>query len=347
MFRRCFIAVLVLVAAGACADADHRGRPAIAWRWHPPPLGSVGMPATDDRAAAFTYGHLRLVLLDPGGRQTWETERLGLRDVAPLLLVDRVVAATDTGSAAFDRVTGRVLWNVDLGDRTNTPVLASEGVLAVTTWDGRLLLLEASTGAVRHSIALPGAVLGPAAGAEGVAVAAWDDGLEAGVVAVDTSTGAMRWQQPVGADGVSSPSIAGSNAVVVTGDAEVVSFALRDGRRTWTRRTSGAGSPEVPPYAGNELIVADRLGGLLGLAPNNGRVLWRQQGRGAAVRGGPAATDGVVVMPTDDGRVVLRTRNGVSVLDPPGRVSGVAAGPDDLVLVATRDADQNELIAYR
>jgi outer membrane protein assembly factor BamB len=171
--------------------------------------------------------------------------------------------------------------------------------------------------------------------------------VAAGVVAIDVSTGAVRWQQPVGADGVSSPAIAGHHAVVVTGDIEAVAFHIADGRRVWTRRTTGAGSPEVPPYVGEELVVADRLGGLLGLAPGDGSVRWHMDGRGAAVRGGPAANGSVVVLPVDDGRVVFRTGERVTVLDPPGRVSGVAAGPERLVLVATREAEQNELIAYR
>ena len=345
MLRRCLGFVLLLVMAGACAgdqpDAVHA-----VWRWRPPRTASVGMPGTDARAAAVTFGHQRLVLLDPTGDVTWSTYRLGLRDVAPLLQPDRVFAATDTGTAAFDRTSGRILWDVELGDRANTPVVAADNTLAVTTWDGRLVVLDATTGGVRHTVALPGAVLGPAAGGDGVAVAAWDDGLKAGVVAVDALTGAVRWQRPVGADGVSSPAIFGDNAVVVTGDIEAVAFALPDGARAWRRPTTGAGSPEVPPFVGKELVVADRLGGLLGLAPN-GRERWHMDGRGAAVRGGPAARGGVVVMPVDKGQVVFRTDDGVTVLDPPGRVSGVAAGPDGLMLVATREAEQNELIAYR
>ena len=305
------------------------------------------MPGTDARAVAVTYGHQRLVLLDATGGVMWSTYRLGLRDVAPLLQPDRVFADTDKGTAAFDRATGRIVWDIELGDRANTPVVVGDDALAVPTWDGRLAVLDATTGAVRHTVGLPGAVLGPAAGGADVAVATWDDGFRAGVVAVDGATGAVRWQQPVGAGGVSSPAVVGAHAVVVTGDMQAVAFTLADGRRAWTRPTTGAGSPEVPPSVGTELVVADRLGGLLGLAPGDGRVHWRMDGRGAAVRGGPAARGNTVVMPVDDGRVVFRTDDRVTVLDPPGRVSGVGAGPAGLLLVATREANQNELIAYR
>jgi outer membrane protein assembly factor BamB len=305
------------------------------------------MPGTDARSVAVTYGHLRLVLLDGRGRVRWETERLGLRDVAPLLRPGRLFAATDSGVAAFDRRSGRVLWDVELGDRANTPVAAAGDSLAVTTWDGRVVVLDATTGALRHTVALPGAVLGPAASAGDTVVTTWDDGAAAGVAAVDATSGTVRWQRPVGADGVSSPAIADGSAIVVTGDARAIAFALDTGRSRWARPMSGAGAPEVAPFVARDVIVADRLGGVVAVAPGDGTERWRLEGRGAAVRGGPAAAGPLVVMPVDDGHVVVRARGDVTVLDPPGRVSGVAAGPDGLVVVATREARQNELVAYR
>jgi outer membrane protein assembly factor BamB len=346
IIRACALALAGGLVAGACARGADPADLRAAWRWRPPRTASVGMPSADGLNAAATYGHLRLVLLDGKGRLQWQAERLGLRDVAPLLLADSVVTATDTGVAAFDRRTGRRQWDVDLGDRANTPV-AVAGRLAVTTWDGRLLLLDRADGSVLHAVTLPGAVLGPAAAGDRTAVTSWDDGLEAGVTAVDAVTGAARWQVEVAADGVSSPAVVAGAAVVVTGDARVLALDLASGAVRWTRRTDGAGSPEVPPFVGRDLVVADRLGGLAGLGPTDGRSRWRVSGRGAAVRGGPVVAGPVTALPIDDGRVLVRQSGGVGVIDPPGRVSGVAAGPGPTLLVATREAEQNELIAYR
>src|SRR5688572_27393171 len=75
----------------------------VAWSWEAPPKAFTGMPAADDREVAFTYGHQYLVVLDAGGRERWQAARLGLRDVAPRLGSDLVVAATDDGLAAFRR----------------------------------------------------------------------------------------------------------------------------------------------------------------------------------------------------------------------------------------------------
>jgi outer membrane protein assembly factor BamB len=348
MLRRSILCLTILlgVAASACRQHSTPGLRAV-WRWRPPPTASVGMPAVDRMSVAVTYGHLRLVLLDDRGAAAWESDRLGLRDVAPLLLGDRVVAATDTGVAAFDRRTGHRTWDVDLGDRANTPVAVANGRLAVTTWDGRLLVLDGASGTVEHSVTLPGPVLGPAAASGHVALASWDDGAQAGVVAVDALTGAARWRHAVDADGVSSPAVTGRVAVVVTGDAHAVGFALDSGHPVWTRTTSGAGSPEVPPFVGAQVIVADRLGGLLSLDRGTAHAQWRVPGRGAAVRGGPTAVGRLVALPVDVGRVLVRVAGRVTVLDPPGRVSGVAGGAGGLLVVATREADQNELVAYR
>jgi outer membrane protein assembly factor BamB len=95
------------------------------------------------------------------------------------------------------------------------------------------------------------------------------------------------------------------------------------------------------------MVVADRLGTVTALDPGTGAVQWRITGHGAAVRGGPAVAGRVVALPIDDGRVLVRHGRTVTVIDPPGRVSGVAAGPGALLLVATREAAQNELVAYR
>jgi outer membrane protein assembly factor BamB len=347
VIRRTVICLALVAGFAAGCDNPPTHGLAAAWRWRPPPLGSVGMPAADRTSIGFTYGHLRLVVLDGHGHRRWEAERLGLRDVAPLLLSDRVVAATDNGAAAFARRDGARLWDVDLGDRANTPVAVSAGTLVLTTWDGHLLLLDAATGVVRATVTLPGDVLGPAAAGSGVAVASWDDGFSAGLVAVDAATGALRWRHAVAADGVSSPAVMDGVAVVVAGDGRVHAFDVSTGAPRWTRATPGAGSPEVPPAVATDLVVADRLGTITALRPGTGAPQWRTSGRGAAVRGGPAVAGRVVGLPIDDGRVLLRRGHDVTVLDPPGRVSGVAAGPGALLLVATREAAQNELVAYR
>jgi hypothetical protein len=85
---------------------------------------------------------------------------------------------------------------------------------------------------------------------------------------------------------------------------------------------------------------------LLGAA--DGTVTWQVRSDGATVQGGPAGPGpgGRYAMPLEDGRVLLAgPGRPTEVLDPPGRVSGVALGPGGTLLVATRETDDNDLTA--
>lgn len=323
------------------------------WRWEAPPRASVGMPAADGDDVAFTYGHLRLVVSTADGTLRWERERVGLRDVAPRLTPGLVVAAADDGVAAFDRTDGRERWFAALGERANAPVTAG-GRLVVSTWEGSLVALDADTGRVAWRVPLPGPAVGPAAtdpdGA--VVVTTWEapDGGSAGAVAVDVSTGRQRWAVPLDPGGVSAPAVtAGGVVVVVAGDVAAHGLALATGARRWWIETDGAGSPEVPPLVGGgAVVVAHRLGGMLLVDEGDGRVRWQTSTDAAAVRGGPAGPGpgGRYALPLDDGRLLLAGPDRPQeILDPPGRVSGVAAGAGQRLLVATRGAERNQLVA--
>jgi len=182
------------------------GGMAAEWRWEAPPRASVGMPAVDGDDLAFTYGHLRLALFGADGTARWEVERVGLRDVAPRLTPDLVVAATDDGVVAVDRAAGRERWHVDLGERANAPVMAA-GRAVVSTWEGSLVALDPDGGRLAWRATLPGPAVGPAAatpdgdGGGTVVVATWESeqGTAAGAVAVDGPPGAgggrCRWSR--------------------------------------------------------------------------------------------------------------------------------------------------------
>ena len=151
-----------LPAAAPEVDAPAPEPASIAWDWPAPARASTGMPAADDREVAFTYGHGHLVLLDAKGRARWEVARLGLRDVAPRLTGDLVLAATDDGVAAFRRADGSKAWDTPLAARANTPVVV--GRLAVTsTWEGQLVGLGLADGRVAWKAPLRGGSVGPPA----------------------------------------------------------------------------------------------------------------------------------------------------------------------------------------
>ena len=357
-------------ADGRATDAVPQSAAEEAWRWPAPPPGSVGMPAVDGDGVAAAYGHLRLVLLDLDGTMRWELERVGLRDVAPALTPDLVVAATEEGVVAVERSTGTVRWDTEVAERANTPVVVG-GRAVVSTWEGSLTAFDLADGRVAWRTALPGPAIGPAVTDGTAVVVTWEStfGDAAGAMAVEGGDGRQRWSVPLEPGGVSGPAIvalpaggdgaapggpegSGSVAVLVAGDIAAHGLELADGTERWRIPTKGRGSPEVPPLAlgGGEVLVAHRLAGLVLVDGATGDPRWGTSTKGAAVRGGPAGPgpDGPFAFPVDDGRLLVAGPGSETItLDWPGRVSGVAAAPDGLIVVATREARANHLIALR
>jgi len=176
------------------------------------------------------------------------------------------------------------------------------------------------------------------------------------VVVVDGADGRQRWSAPVEPGGVGGPAIvpvpttSTSVVVFVAGDLAVHGLDVADGGERWRIDTDGRGSPEVPPLllGDGEVLVADRLGGLLLVDAGTADVRGRFRADGAATRGAPvgAGPDGPFAFPLDDGRVFLvGPELEVKVLDWPGRVSGLAMAPGGRLLVATREARANHLLA--
>jgi outer membrane protein assembly factor BamB len=322
------------------------------WVWTAPPPAWIGMPAADDRQIAFTYGHQHLVLLDAQGRRQWQADRLGLRDVAPRLAAELVVAATDDGLAAFDRSGGKLVWDTPVKGRANTPVVV--GRLAVTTtWEGTAVAVDLADGRVVWTVPLPGPSLGPPATDGTAVVMAWDraDRRSGGAVALDAATGRQRWAAALPGSGVSAPAVtAGGVAVVVAGDLAAHGLSMATGELKWRTALAGAGSAEVPPLAvdARSVLVAHRLGGLDLLDAGTGRRSWQVATDGAAVRGGPVAGPaGSYAFPLDDGRVLLAGPNReTELLRPPaGRVSGLAVGPGGWLVSSMREAKVNTVEA--
>ena len=344
---------------GAQGAENNAGRPGSdatpagnGWAWTAPPPAWIGMPAADDREITFTYGHQHLVLLDGVGRLRWDVYRLGLRDVAPRLTAEAVVAATDDGMAAFRRSDGGRIWEATVGERVNTPVIA--GRLAVTsTWEGSVVAFDLADGKVAWRAALPGPSLGPPATDGMTVVVTWDraDRRTGGAVAVDAATGRQRWTVPLPGGGLSAPTVTpNGSAVAVAGDLAAQALAMSSGEPRWRTPVEGAGSPEVPPLVvdARSVLVAHRLGGLDLLDAASGRRTWQVTSDGAAVRGGPAGgPEGSYAFPLDDGRVLLAGQQRVTELlrPPAGRVSGRATGPGRLLVTTVREAPVNSVEA--
>jgi outer membrane protein assembly factor BamB len=293
-----------------------------------------------------------VVLLGPEGRLRWDTYRLGLRDVAPRLGTELVLAATDDGVAAFRRSDGAKVWDTLLAERANSPVVVGDLAVA-TTWEGSMVALNLADGTLAWRVELPGPSLGPPATDGTAVVGTWDraDRRSGGVVAVDASTGRRRWAVALPGGGISGPTVTpGGSVVAVAGDLAAHALALSTGAERWRTEVEGAGSPEVPPLVVDDqsVLVGHRMGGLDLLDAATGRRRWQVATDGAAMRGGPiAGPEGTYAFPLDDGRLLLAgpARETEFLQPPAGRVSGVATGPGGFLVASMREAPVNTLEA--
>lgn len=311
---------------------------------------SVGMPASDGPDIAFTVSRQRVVVLDRQGGVRWQVRR-DVRDVAPAFVDDLLLVPTEQGLVALDRATGREQWTATVGDRTNTPVITGRRAVA-TTWGGVMAAVDVADGRVAWQLQLGGHALGPAAASGSTAVATFDAGRVAGATAVDVATGRPGWTVPLPPDGVSGPAIEGGVMVVVAADLAAHGLALDSGAEKWRTPLEGAGSPEVVPRPQGDgtVLVAHRLGGLALLDAREGRARWNTPRAGAAVRGAPAGPgpNGWFALPLHDGRVVLGgLGREPETRAPPSLASGVARGPDGMLLVATEQGKENGVTALR
>lgn len=349
--------------AGAVRAEAATGRPAatgdlddprstidIEWVWEVPGGGNAGLPASDDRNIVFTWGHIAITMLDTSGVEQWSVDHHFVRDVAPALLDEIVLVATDHGTLALDRATGERRWlSGDLVQKANTPVVVG-GTVVVTSWDGAVVGLDLDTGELRWRTSVPGSTLGPAAAGDGVAVVIWEDGASAGVAALDAATGDVVWQRnlPPGGTGGPAVDLTHDTVVLVTGDGLGTALDVGDGTVRWTVPVGSAGSAEVPPAVHGATVAFTGMGTHRVVVDGaSGDELDRREPVQVVIRSGPVVGPGWRAQATDDGRLVLDHSDGdTRVFRMPARISALRV-VDDLLVVAGRNAERNHVVAVR
>ena len=248
-----------------------------------------------------------------------------------------------------------------MGERANTPVVVG-GLAVVSTWEGSLTAFDLADGRVAWRTALPGPAIGPAATDGSVVAATWESayGEAAGAVVVEGGDGRQRWSVPLEPGGVGGPAIVGlpggGGGAGVGGGGRRRRHRRpcpRPGRRprAVADRHRGPGLARGPAPAPSATARSSSPTGGRGSCSSTPAPEPRSgSARPTGPRSGAGPPDhgpeGPFAFPIDDGRLFL-VGPGLepNPLDWPGRVSGVAMTPDGLLLVATREARANYLIA--
>ncbi len=131
--------------------------------------------------------------------------------------------------------TTRVLWSASIPGQVGFQAALSEAGLWLATPEGRLVVLDPRSGALRSQIEV-GRRLSGGVGTDGrVAVVAARDGS---IVAFDAD-GKQRWASSVGSEAVTVPAV-GAGIVVVRGsDNRVSAFDVATGARRWSFQRQG------------------------------------------------------------------------------------------------------------
>lgn len=198
---------------------------------------------------------------------------------------------------ALDGKTGASVWGPSsLAGSSGWAAAAEDGgrVFALDA-DGVLTAFDAASGAARFRITLPGgagAFSAPPTATGGL-VFITGGGATTTVFAVDGTTGAIRWSQPIAGPSHASPAVSPSGVYVTAGCGQAWDFAPATGALLWRRLASCASSSSgssgrTPLLAGGRLLVRD-LSGNLFLDAQSGAVI-----SGTFVAGPAPAVDGAL-----------------------------------------------------
>lgn len=240
---------------------------------------------------------------------------VGLRPVGD---GNRIYAASHNGKVmAINPDSGKPAWKSDLDIELSAGPAVGEGVLAVVSTDGFVIVLDAATGIEQWRVFVGGETLArPLIKGDFVIVQTIDNRL----VALARFDGRQRWQieqtMPVlTMRGASSPMLVGSVVIagfdngrllaanIETGDVEWdAMLSLPTGRSDLDRLSDIDGAIAI---VGQDIYAAGYQGRIASLAAESGQVLWSRE---ISSHVGAAADWNSVYTTRDDGEVVALTR---------------------------------------
>jgi outer membrane protein assembly factor BamB len=226
-----------------------------------------------------------------------------------------LIAASRGGVLSAHDTAGKRLWSVDIKEPITGGVAydAASQTAIVSTRSGRIVAVDAQTGAQRWVQQLSGSVLTPALIHNNRVVLSANDGFLHGL---SLQTGQSIWQfatqvPAISVRGSAKPTLLDNNtALLATADGRVHAVSIESGVPLWSRRIGlGMGSSEVermsdmdamPVVDNGQLYAISYSGQMLGVDLASGQVLFVNE---AASTRALALAKGMVFATTLDGDV--------------------------------------------
>jgi len=226
-----------------------------------------------------------------------------------------LIAASRGGVLSAHDTAGKRLWSVDIKEPITGGVAydAASQTAIVSTRSGRIVAVDAQTGAQRWVQQLSGSVLTPALIHNNRVVLSANDGFLHGL---SLQTGQSIWQfatqvPAISVRGSAKPTLLDNNtALLATADGRVHAVSIESGVPLWSRRIGlGMGSSEVermsdmdamPVVDNGQLYAISYSGQMLGVDLASGQVMFVNE---AASTRALALAKGMVFATTLDGDV--------------------------------------------
>ena len=229
------------------------------------------------------------------------------------------IAAADGTVEAFDKQTGKSLWDTELERPLSGGVGVYGDALLLGSSDGFVLKLDANSGEVQWSTRLSGEVMS-VPGSDGRMVLAHT--LDGKLQGLDFATGEVAWTYDSNVPvltlrGSCSPLLNGNVAYVGFATGRVLAFDIANGGIIWEARVAiPQGRSEIERVVdidgtmtllGNELFVASYQGRIMAIDVTDGRKLWQNN---VSSFSGVSQGFGNVYVADEDGTVTAYQRSG-------------------------------------
>ena len=229
------------------------------------------------------------------------------------------IAAADGTVEAFDKQTGKSLWDTELERPLSGGVGVYGDALLLGSSDGFVLKLDANSGEVQWSTRLSGEVMS-VPGSDGRMVLAHT--LDGKLQGLDFATGEVAWTYDSNVPvltlrGSCSPLLNGNTAYVGFASGRVLAFDIANGGIIWEARVAiPQGRSEIERVVdidgtmtllGKELFVASYQGRIMAIDVTDGRKLWQHN---VSSFSGVSQGFGNVYVADEDGTVTAYQRSG-------------------------------------
>ncbi|NLC35826.1 MAG: outer membrane protein assembly factor BamB [Alcaligenaceae bacterium] len=289
----------------------------VLWRASPGVTLTAG-PGSDSRTTAVVAHDGHVIAYDDSGTEKWRTRASSAVFVPPVVGDGVVVVrSTDYRIQAFDAETGEYRWDVQrpgpaLALKSSMQMLALDGVIISGLPSGRLIIIDADSGAVQWEA--PVSVSRGATDLERISDVVGAPQLagtllcgvtyQGRISCFDLSQGGRpAWDIPFSSH--SGMTNDGRYGYAVTHRDAVQAIDLMDGSQVWNQdalRNRRLATPTVTPAA---VAVADLEGYVHFLSRSNGDLLGRLNVGGGAVLSPLVGTQAGVLVQTGNGNLVL------------------------------------------